>query len=630
MEYLSLENVSKSFGEKLLFNNLNLTISKGDKIALIAKNGTGKTSLLRLIAGEESPEGEKARIVLSKKIRVGYLSQDPELDPQASALDAVLDSDNDQIKAIKAFELANIKNDAAAIQKAVENIEDLKAWNIEVRVKEILGKLHIKDLDQKTATMSGGQRKRLALAKILIDEPDFLILDEPTNHLDIDMIDWLEEYLGRSNLTLFMVTHDRYFLERVCNEIVELESGQLFVYRGNYSDYLEKKAAKSLNDQANLDKTKKLFKKELDWIRRQPKARGTKAKARFDKFYDIKEAASANLDSDELTIEIDMHRLGSKILELHNLGKSFGDKHIVQNFNYKFRKGERVGLAGVNGSGKTTLIKLFTQKIKPDTGKVIVGDTVQFGYYSQDNEDLKPEWRVIDAVRDVAEYLPLKKGRKLTAESLLERFLFPRPQQRVFVSQLSGGEKRRLILLRVLMLNPNFLILDEPTNDLDVISLNVLEDFLQSYKGCLLITSHDRYFMDKLVEHSFILLGDGQIKDYNGSYSTFRMSDFKADMKPAAKSPSHTSEPIPDKTDEPRKLSYKEKMEIEQLEKDISKLEKRKSEIESEFQNPDLPGDKITQLSIELGEIDKSIDEKETRWLELSEVFKHLYCRQAN
>ena len=619
MEYLSLENVSKSFGEKLLFNNLNLTISKGDKIALIAKNGTGKTSLLRLIAGEESPEGEKARIVLSKKIRVGYLSQDPELDPQASALDAVLDSDNAQIKAIKAFELANIKNDAAAIQKAVENIEDLKAWNIEVRVKEILGKLYIKDLDQKTATMSGGQRKRLALAKILIDEPDFLILDEPTNHLDIDMIDWLEEYLGRSNLTLFMVTHDRYFLERVCNEIVELESGQLFVYRGNYSDYLEKKAAKSLNDQANLDKTKKLFKKELDWIRRQPKARGTKAKARVDKFYDIKEAASANLDSDELTIEIDMHRLGSKILELHNLGKSFGDKQIVQNFNYKFRKGERVGLAGVNGSGKTTLIKLFTQKIKPDTGKVIVGDTVQFGYYSQDNEDLKPEWRVIDAVRDVAEYLPLKKGRKLTAESLLERFLFPRPQQRVFVSQLSGGEKRRLSLLRVLMLNPNFLILDEPTNDLDVISLNVLEDFLQSYKGCLLITSHDRYFMDKLVEHSFILLGDGQIKDYNGSYSTFRMSDFKADMKPAAKSPSHTSEPIPDKTDEPRKLSYKEKMEIEQLEKDISKLEKRKSEIESEFQNPDLPGDKITQLSIELGEIDKSIDEKETRWLELSE-----------
>lgn len=618
MEYLKLENVSKSFGEKLLFNRLNLTISKGQKIALIAKNGTGKTSLLRIIAGDESPEGESSKILVSKKIRMAFLRQEPELDGQLSAIEAVLESENEQIQAIKALELATLQEDSALIQSCIEKVEDLKAWNIEIRVKEILGKLHIKQLDQKVATMSGGQRKRLALAKILIDEPDFLILDEPTNHLDIEMIDWLEEYLNRSNLTLFMVTHDRYFLERVCNEIVELEQGQLFVYRGNYSDYLEKKAAKTQNEQVSLDKTKKLFRKELDWIRRQPKARGTKAKARVDKFYEIKEEASNRIDNEEISIEIDMQRLGSKILELHNVSKSYGDKKIVEHFNYKFRKGERVGLAGPNGSGKTTLINLFTQKIKPDTGKIIVGDTVKFGYYTQDNEDLKPEWRVIDAIRDVAEYIPLKKGRKLTAESLLERFLFPRAQQQVFVSQLSGGEKRRLNLLRILMLNPNFLILDEPTNDLDVISLNVLEEFLLSYKGCLLVTSHDRYFMDKLVEHSFILLGNGQIKDYNGSYSNFRMSDFQLQNKTEDKISENilaTEEPVQEK----KKLSYNEKMELQKLEKDIASLEKRKSEIESAFLDGSLSGEKINTLSVEMGEIEKSISEKEDRWLELSD-----------
>lgn len=618
MEYLKLENVSKSFGEKLLFNRLNLTISKGQKIALIAKNGTGKTSLLRIIAGDESPEGESSKILVSKKIRMAFLRQEPELDGQLSAIEAVLESENEQIQAIKALELATLQEDSALIQSCIEKVEDLKAWNIEIRVKEILGKLHIKQLDQKVATMSGGQRKRLALAKILIDEPDFLILDEPTNHLDIEMIDWLEEYLNRSNLTLFMVTHDRYFLERVCNEIVELEQGQLFVYRGNYSDYLEKKAAKTQNEQVSLDKTKKLFRKELDWIRRQPKARGTKAKARVDKFYEIKEEASNRIDNEEISIEIDMLRLGSKILELHNVSKSYGDKKIVEHFNYKFRKGERVGLAGPNGSGKTTLINLFTQKIKPDTGKIIVGDTVKFGYYTQDNEDLKPEWRVIDAIRDVAEYIPLKKGRKLTAESLLERFLFPRAQQQVFVSQLSGGEKRRLNLLRILMLNPNFLILDEPTNDLDVISLNVLEEFLLSYNGCLLVTSHDRYFMDKLVEHSFILLGNGQIKDYNGSYSNFRMSDFQQQNKTEDKIPENilaTEQPVQEK----KKLSYNEKMELQKLEKDIASLEKRKSEIESAFLDGSLSGEKINTLSVEMGEIEKSISEKEDRWLELSD-----------
>ena len=619
MEYLKLENVSKSYGEKLLFNKINLTISQGQKIALVAKNGTGKTSLLNLIAGNESPEGETAHIQISKNIRIGYLRQDSKIQPDLTAIEAALNSDNPQIKAIRELELANLSDDSNRIQSAIEKVEDLKAWNIEVRVKEILGKLKIKDLEQKVGTMSGGQRKRLALAKILIDDPEFLILDEPTNHLDIEMIEWLEEFLGRQSLTLFMVTHDRYFLERVCNEIVELEGGKLFVYRGNYSDYLEKKSIRVENEKVELDKTKKLFRKELQWIRRQPKARTTKAKSRVDKFYDIKEKASANLSEDEIRIDIDMERLGSKILELHNVSKSFGDKKIVEGFSYKFKKGERIGLAGPNGSGKTSLIRLFTKEIKPDSGKVIVGDTVKFGYYTQDIEDLKPEWTVLDAIRDIAEYLPLKKGRKLTAESLLERFLFPRSHQRVFVSQLSGGEKRRLNLLRVLMQNPNFLILDEPTNDLDVISLNVLEEFLLSYKGCLLITSHDRFFMDKLVDHSFILLGNGQIKDYNGSYSSFRMSDFKPEkITNDAPQPlvTSTSEAAPAE----RKLSYNEKMELQQLEKDLAKLEKRKAELEQKFTEPELTSEQINELSIELGSVQKDIGEKEERWFELSDL----------
>lgn len=619
MNYLTLEKVSKSFGEKILFDTIDLNIARSRKIALIAKNGTGKTSLLRLIAGEESPEGENARIILNKNIRIGYLQQEPKLDPSAKVIDAALDSDNAQIRAIKELEMANLKADTEAIQKAIEKLEDLKAWNIETKVKEILGKLMIHDLDQKVATLSGGQKKRLALAKLLIDEPDFLILDEPTNHLDIEMIEWLEQYLSRSTLTLFMVTHDRYFLERVCDEIVELENGKLQVYRGSYSDYLEKKSARTQNEASSLDKTKKLYKRELEWIRRQPKARTTKAKSRIDKFEKIKEKAHQQDSNDEMTIEIDMQRLGSKILELHSISKSFGDKKIVESFSYKFAKGERVGLAGPNGCGKTSLIRLFLKELDVDAGKVIIGDTVQFGYYSQSNENLREDWKIIDVIRDVAEYIPLKKGRKLTAESLLERFLFPRSQQQVFVSQLSGGEKRRLSLLKVLMSNPNFLILDEPTNDLDVISLNVLEDFLRSYKGCLLITSHDRYFMDKLVDHSFILLGNGQIKDFNGKYSEFNSSLFKSKDSKTDENSTQKQEIKDPTVDTVRKLSYKEKMEMETIEKELKRMEARKKEIEEMFQDPQLPGEKIQELSIELGHIDKTIESHEERWLELSE-----------
>ena len=616
MNYLTLESVSKAYGEKLLFSELDLTIGKGQKIALIAKNGTGKTSLLRVIAGEEAPEGEKAKILLSKEIRVGYLKQDPDLNPKASVLEAALDSDNPKVHAIKELELATLLDRQGDIQAAVEAVDNLKAWDHEARIKEILGKLKIHNYDQEVGTLSGGQRKRVALAKILIEEPDFLILDEPTNHLDLDMIEWLEGFLSRQNLTLFMVTHDRYFLERVCNEIVELEGGQLYTYRGNYSDYLEKKSARMANEKANLAKTKKLFRKELEWVRRQPQARGTKAKARVDKFYEIKDKAHKRLDDDSVEFHVDMARLGGKILEAHNLGKSFGELCIVKGFHYKFKKGERVGLAGPNGAGKTTFIKLLTQEVKPDSGKVIVGDTVVFGHYTQDNEALNPHHRVIDSIREIAEYLPLEKGKKLTAESLLERFLFPRAQQQVYVSQLSGGEKRRLLLLRILMKNPNFLILDEPTNDLDLLTLNVLEDFLQSYKGCLLVISHDRFFMDKLVDHLFIMQGGGKIKDYNGTYSEYKISlrgqtstakvDKKALSTPASDSPV-------------RKLSYAEKMEYQQIEKDLAVMEKRKKEIEALFMEGSLAGDQITELSQELGNIQKSIDEKEERWLELAE-----------
>ena len=618
MNYLTLDKVSKSFGEKILFSNLNLTIAKSQKIALIAKNGTGKTTLLRVIAGEEAPEGEQSKILVSKEIRIGYLKQDPEFNLEATVLEGALDSENKKVKAIKELELATILDKQDEIQQAIEKVDNLKAWDIEARIKEILGKLKVSNFTQKIGTLSGGQRKRLALAKILIEEPDFLILDEPTNHLDLDMIEWLEAYLSNQNLTLFMVTHDRYFLERVCNEIVELDDGQLYTYRGNYSDYLEKKSNRELNEKANLEKTKKLYKKELAWVRRQPQARGTKAKSRVDKFYEIEAKAKKKVADEEMVLPIDMARLGGKILEAHNVGKSYGDLHIIKGFNYKFKKGERVGLAGPNGVGKTTFIKLLTQEVEPDTGKVVVGDTVVFGHYTQDNASLNEDHRVIDSIREIAEFIPLKKGKKLTAESLLEKFLFPRSHQQVYVSQLSGGEKRRLLLLRILMKNPNFLILDEPTNDLDILTLNVLEDFLQSYPGCLLVISHDRFFMDKLVDHLFILKGGGEYKDFNGSYSEYKIAE-RNSQKSSATSIAPAIEEKPSESTVVRKLNYHEKKEFAGLEDEIAKLEKRKKEIEDLFMTGTLEGDEITKLSQEMGDIQKSIAQKEDRWLELSE-----------
>jgi len=567
-----------------------------------------------------SPEGETAKIHVNKDIKIGYLKQDPVLDDSDTALEAVLASENESLQAVRDYELAVIAKDDEKIQECITRIEDLKAWDIESRLKEILSRLNVKDLNQVVGTMSGGQKKRLALAKILIDEPDFLILDEPTNHLDLDMIEWLEDFLAKSNLTLFMVTHDRYFLEVVCNEIIEIDRGNVHVYRGNYSQFLEKKAARHENESANLDKMKKLYTKELDWVRRQPKARTTKAKSRVDDFDRIKSAAHVNLTEDEMTIHIKAARMGSKILEAHAIQKSFGDDvPIVDGFSYKFKKRERVGIVGPNGAGKTTFLQLLTKQLRPDGGKVVIGDTVVFGYYTQDGMKLSEDKRVIEVIRDIADYIPLEKGGKLTAESLLERFLFPRPQQQVYVSQLSGGERRRLYLLTVLMANPNFLILDEPTNDLDVITLNVLEDYLMQFPGCIIIVSHDRYFMDKIVDHLFVLDSDsGNVKDFPGNYTEFRQKQTQL-RKESYKTVSPTKEALPEEKQQ-QKATYEQRKAYNRVMKEIEKLEVKKKEIEDQFLDASLPLEKITELSQQLNDIKDKLEEKEMEWLELAEV----------
>jgi ATP-binding cassette subfamily F protein uup len=622
MQYLLLENINKSFGEKVLFDDINLSITKGDKIALIAKNGSGKTTLLKVIAGTEGIEGENATIQTAKGIEIAYLEQEPYFHPDASVLDAVLESDHPSIQAIRVYEEALQTGNNAALEEAIVKIEDLKAWDVEHRMREILSKLNITDLKQKVGQLSGGQKKRIALAKIILRNPDFLILDEPTNHLDIDMIEWLENYLESSQLTIFMVTHDRYFLERVCNTIIELDRGNVYPYKGNYSNYLEKKDARMANESVVLDKTQKLFKKELQWIRRQPKARSTKAKSRVDDFQDIKQRAHQKLDDDEMTIHIKSSRMGSKILEAHGLTKSFGDKHIIKLFNYKFKKGERVGIVGPNGAGKSTVLKLLTGELKPDGGKVVVGDTIVFGYYTQSGMNLKDDKRVIEVVRDIAEYIPLEKGQKLTAESLLEKFLFPRAQQRVYVSQLSGGERRRLYLLTILMSNPNFLILDEPTNDLDVLTLNVLENFLMDFPGCLIIVSHDRYFTDKLVQHLFILDGEGGVKDYNGNYSKYRadrLIEIREQQRVDREKRKVKEVKVNLVEQAAKQLSHEERKAIKRLEKAIEKLEERKKTITLKFADAEITPDQISEMSKEIAEVKSQIVEKEEEWFMLSE-----------
>ncbi len=619
MQLLNIENCNKSYGEKKLFENLNFTISQGQKIALVAKNGSGKTTLLRLIAGEESPEGETAKIQFTPNISRYYLLQDPVFEKGATVLETVYDSENPKILAIKAHAEALLANDQEAIEKASLKVDDLKAWNTEVKIKEILSKFNISDLEKSVDELSGGQLKRLSIAKMIIDEPDFIILDEPTNHLDLDMIEWLEQYLQSNHLTIFMVTHDRYFLERICTEIFELDQGELFVYRGNYSDYLEKKDLRVSNELVNQEKAKKLYKKELEWIRKMPKARGTKAKSRVDKFDEIKKKAFNNRDDSTLSINLKSSRLGSKILEAHAITKAFDEQIIIKSFSYKFKRGERIGVVGKNGVGKSTFLNILTKDLRPDGGKIVVGETINFGYYTQDGIKLNKDKRVLEVIRDIAEYIPLDKGKKLTAESLLETFLFPRSQQQVYVSQLSGGEKRRLYLLTILMSNPNFLILDEPTNDLDILTLNVLEDYLMQFQGCLLVVSHDRYFLDKMVDHLFILEGEGVIKDYNHTYSEYRAhkkanqytsNDSKAENKSDDKKAAQLD----------REKQKKIKNRINKIEREIDTLEAKKSQLTLKF-NEELSLEDIQKFSKELDEVKSQIEKYEEEWMELTETF---------
>ena len=623
MNYLTLEHVTKRYGEKVLFEDLTLHISRGDKVALVAKNGSGKSTLLRVIAGIEGVEGEQASVLLHRDVRTGFLDQDPDFYGKDSVLEAVFDHDNPMMTAVREYESALLHPEQEErLQSALSKMDDLKAWDFEATVKEVLFKLDIQDLSQKVSTLSGGQRKRLALARLIIDDPDFLILDEPTNHLDLEMTEWLEEYLQRSGLTLFMVTHDRYFLDRVCNVIVELEGGQLYIHRGNYTHFLESKAIREEVEARTLERNKKLYSRELEWIRRMPKARGTKAKARVDQFEILKDKVSGKRTQEEVQMEIKGNRLGGKILELHNVSKSFGDRRIIQHFDYKFRKGERVGIVGPNGAGKTTFLQILTGALRPDSGKVVVGDTISFGYFTQSGIQLKEDKRVIDVVRDVAEFIPLAKGQKLTAPALLERFLFSRAQQQVFVSQLSGGERRRLYLLTILMDNPNFLILDEPTNDLDIITLNVLEDFLFDFPGCLVIVSHDRYFMDKIVDHLFVFEGEGRIRDYNGKYTDYRITKKREEQeRKRAEAAVREKTVAPDKRSggQENALSHDQRKELKRLEKELAKLENEKKEKTARFSDSDLTSEQINRLSVELGDLNKRIEELEERWMLLAE-----------
>lgn len=616
MNYLSVEEVSKRFGEREILKKLSFGMEKGNKMALVAQNGTGKSTLLKMLAGLDEPD--TGQIVWRKGIEIRFLLQDPKFEAGKTIWEVVFETDNPILKAIKEYEDCiehGIMGDR--LQNAIDTIEHLKAWEHEVRVKSILTELKVSNFDAKVETLSGGQVKRLALAKVLIDEPDFLILDEPTNHLDLEMIEWLEKFLIGEKLTLLMVTHDRYFLENVCNVILELDDFGLYSYKGNYTYFLDKREERKANEHAEIEKAKNLYRTELEWMRRMPKARTTKSKARIDAFYDLKQVAKRRIENKQVELEINMKRLGSKILEFHNVGKGFGEKNLFSGFSYKFQKGEKVGIIGPNGAGKSTLLNLINGLIEPDTGKIVVGETVELAYYNQHGINFKPEQKVIEAVKKVAEYIPLMKGKKLSAAQLLERFLFPRKVHYNQIEKLSGGEKRRLYLLTILMQNPNFLILDEPTNDLDIQTLNVLEDFLLEHPGCVIIVSHDRYFMDKLVDHLFVLEGNENIKDFPGNYSQWR--DWKRDKKHTATAEAKTEKSSKPKADRSNRMSYNEKREFGLLEKDIELLEIKKAEINQKFEAGIADADEMMELSEKLGKIIDELDAKTDRWLELSE-----------
>ncbi len=626
MHYVSAENLSKSYGITPLFSNISFHVQEGDKIALIARNGSGKSTLLKILAGKETADTGQCRV--HKDVDIALFEQEPGFDESKSILDNLFQHNHPVINAIKNYEAISEKDDTEALNAAIVQMDELGAWDFDSKVKQILGKLNIHHLQQIVGTLSGGQRKRVALARTLIDigfdhKHVLLIMDEPTNHLDVEMVEWLEHYLNKENITLLLVTHDRYFLDAVCEEIWELDGSNLYTYKGDYQNYLEKKTARIESELSSIDKAKNLYRKELEWMRKQPKARTTKSKARQDHFYDVEAKAKQRIEDRQVQLQMKMNRLGGKVLELKKVYKSFGDKVILKGFDYTFKKGERVGVVGKNGAGKSTFIELIQGLQQPDNGKINVGDTVVFGNYSQKGLEIKEDCRVIEYVKNIAESFPLASGGSLSAAQFLQLFLFDPDKQYTYISKLSGGEKRRLHLLSILFRNPNFLILDEPTNDLDLPTLAVLENFLSEYPGCLLIVSHDRYFMDRLVDHLFVFEGNGVVSDFPGNYTQLRIwqkEQEKESVEPQIQSPEPKRENRDDQVlVEKKRLSFKEKREFEQLQKDIEALTSEKAAISEQLNNGQLPFETLQELSNRFHEASQLLDEKELRWLELSE-----------
>jgi ATP-binding cassette subfamily F protein uup len=632
MHYVSVENLEKSYGIKPLFDHISFNIEEGDKIALVARNGTGKSTLLKILAGKETPDSGTAWI--NKDVDVALFEQEPVFDETKNILDNIFFHNHPVIAAIKEFEAIDETTPPETLNAAIVKMDDLGAWDFDTRVKQVLGKLNIHHLQQSVSSLSGGQRKRVALARTLIDigfehKHVLLIMDEPTNHLDVEMVEWLENYLNKENVTLLMVTHDRYFLDAVCNEIWEMDESNLYVYKGDYENYLEKKSARIESETSSIEKAKNTYRKELEWMRKQPRARTTKSKSRQDNFYEVEKKAKKRMEDQQVELQMKMNRLGGKIVELKKVSKHYGDKVILKGFDYTFKKGDRIGVAGKNGVGKSTFINIIQGLEKPDSGKVNTGDTVIFGNFSQQGLVVKEDMRVIEYVKNIAEHFPLASGGTLSAAQFLQLFLFDPDKQYTFISKLSGGEKRRLHLLSILFRNPNFLVLDEPTNDLDLPTLGVLENFLSEFPGCLMIVSHDRYFMDRLVDHIFIFEGNGMIQDFPGNYSQYR-EWLKATGTTVTNGPNESkklqvlNEPThishsPSKK-EIKKPSFKEKREYETLEKEIAELSREKEIITSRLNDSKTPFPELQQLSVRIGEVTKLLDEKEFRWLELSEI----------
>lgn len=623
ISYLQVDQLTKSFGDLILFNNLSFGIAEGQRIGLLAKNGTGKTTLLNILTGKESYDS--GSVVFRRDLKVAYLEQDPQYPGDITVMDACFQSGTEVTDVIAEYEKAMESEDHSNLDDILQRMDLLKAWDYEQRAKQILSQLKIKNFDQKISELSGGQLKRVALANVLITEPELIILDEPTNHLDLDMTEWLEEYLQRSRLSLLMVTHDRYFLDRVCSEIIEIDQKQLFQYKGNYSYYLEKRQERVSGQNAEIDRANNLLRKELEWMRKQPRARGTKAKSRVDAFYDLEKKAEQERDLGNVKLQMKGSYIGNKIFEAKHIYKAFGDLKILEDFNYVFARYEKMGIVGNNGTGKSTFIKMLIGTTPPDKGEFDVGETVNFGYYSQDGLQFDDQMKVLDVVQNIAEVIDLGNGNRLTASQFLQHFLFPPEKQHNFVYKLSGGEKRRLYLCTVLIKNPNFLVLDEPTNDLDIMTLNILEEYLQSFKGCVIVVSHDRYFMDKVVDHLLAFSGNAKIKDFPGNYSQYReWKEVQELMEKEAAQAEKVKEEKPKieapKKEEKKKVSYKDKREFEELDALIPKLEAERTKLENELSDSNLSAEILLAKSNRISELINEIDEKTLRWIELSEL----------